>query len=215
MIQNKARIFHIAFGVREQRIEPFGQHDGFFRLQPRAGNPGQGTDLSGIGEIFPHKLFNRLFNRAGGITHLARENDLSIKGQGLNRTARVKMKMNTGPPQEICGADKAGCRVLIKQTQFDIVLRPVSVINAAVLIQKSGDPVEHMQVAQSAFAFFNIGFDHIAGIAFAVMTNIALFEFGCDIGPALAFGDIFAKPGIKVLGQVQITANKAQVEQGR
>ena len=47
-------------------------------------------------------------------------------------------------------------------------------------LEEAGDPQQRLQVAQAALALLDVGLEHEAGIAHALMALVALGELGLD-----------------------------------
>ena len=67
------------------------------------------------------------------------------------------------------------------------------------------DPVERLQIAQSAFAFLHVRLDQIAGIALAGMPVIAFFELVGDEFGVLAIYGLAVEQLARLVCQALIT----------
>ena len=119
------------------------------------------------------------------------------------------MQPNARAPKKISGPNKTCGSTFIKETHFNIALRILRINYLAVFIDKARNPIKRMQIAQAAFTLFDIGLNHIAGIAFTLMTGIPFREFRGNISTAFALGYVLTKFSIKLISESLIPAQKS------
>ena len=175
---------------------------GVARFQFGQQDAGQIAYCSRVTEVLLHKDFDSTSSGFVLIAHAFCDHDLHVKAQLLHRAFRQKMQMRAGGPEEILGAGKELKFVLRKQPQSNQFAHVIHVIDIF------RDPKERLQVAQAAFTFFHIGFDHIARALFDV-TRIAFGQLGFDELPFAAFEQISFQFRGQLLAQRCVACQKS------
>jgi len=132
------------------------------------------------------------------IAHALGDLDLQIECQLLGCAPGCQMHVRAHRPEkifclgeefELFPAEQA------QRHQFGDVLHLIKIL---------GDPEQRLQVAQPAFAFLYIGFDHVTltlfQVAFIPFGQLGLDEFAGILGKEIA-----AQPVVQLLGKVGVT----------
>src|SRR4026207_19299 len=112
--------------------------------------------------------------------------------QPLLRPVCQEMQMTAHRPEEALAATEAAIFVRRENARLD------KFGLGFVGIKMLGEPVQGVQVAQAAFAVFDVRLDEIARGAGAGMPGILLGELGLDERPRITFEHFFAEPVMEI-----------------
>ena len=146
------------------------------RFQRGTKNGCQIADIFGHQKITPHEFLNRLHRRRifGFLSRIEKlsQGFLQIKAQTLLRHIGQKMQMAAHMPKKIIAFSKQLQLICRQHTKPDQIIQRLD------LIAVSGNPKQRIQVAQSAFALFQIRLHQIARATGFFMPLIALRQLG-------------------------------------
>ena len=137
-------------------------------------NSRQFANVGGLAEVGLHKVFNPASAAVVGIAHRICHFDLHVEGQLICWTSCNQMNMAAHGPKEILGVDEGFEFFGRKHAQID---QFGGVLDAMHIF---ADPEERLQIAQPAFAFFHVRFNHIALAALLAVPCCAFFQFCFD-----------------------------------
>ena len=146
--------------------------------------PGQVADVFGLQKEVLHEPFDCAFARTIGELHPRGNLALQIEGQPVLGAAGNGVEVAAHRPKEVLSPAEVAVFLAGQQPGAD------QFGNVADVVDIFADPVQRVQIAQSAFALLNVGFDHVAAIAQPLVTFVALGQFLRDILP-LGSGDHF------------------------
>src|SRR5262249_56294060 len=134
---------------------------------------------------------------------------LDVEGEPLLRPAGEKMHVAAHSPEKIAAAAEAAVFARVIDAERDQFLALAHAIDVF------GDPVERVQVAQSALAVLDVGLDQIAGLAGAPVALLALRELGGDELRRRALHDLFVEAGNELVVKLALSQQKARLEERR
>jgi hypothetical protein len=141
---------------------------GLLVLKPGAENAGQVADILGDQKIVLHEPFDRGKARMVLIAETLGDIALNVEGEPLFGLAGEEMHVAAHRPEEIFGLFEKlefAARQHAETDQFGGV---------ADMVEVFGDPEQRVEIAQSALAFLDIGFDKIAGVPGLAVAFVAL-----------------------------------------
>ena len=159
-------------------------------------------------EIFLHEDLYATSAGAILVAHATGHFDLQIKAQLLCRAPSREMQMRTYRPEKISGSGKGIELLWSEQAEGHQIGDILDLINIFC------DPVERLQIAQPAFALFDVGLDHIA-LALFQMTLVAFCQFGLDEILGIAREQLGAQPVCKRVGELLVAGQKSLLQHRR
>ena len=142
-----------------------------------------------------------------GVAHTLGQIGLDVKTQRFVRAVGQVMQVTAhGPQKALRGGEAFGVGLV----QNPVCNQPGQVVHA---VQILGNPKQRLQIAQTPFAVFDVGFKHIAGIAHAGMTVVAFVQLGLDEGGPRSFDHVGIEALFKIVKQVDVAANPARLQQ--
>src|ERR1700756_2389186 len=134
---------------------------------------------------------------------------LDVEGEPLLGAAGEEVHVAAHGPEEIAATAEAAVLARVVDAQCDQFLALAHAINVF------GDPVERVQVAQSALAVLDVGLDQIAGLAGAPVALLALGELGGDELRRRALYDLFVEAGGELVVKLAVAEQIARFEERR
>ena len=150
----------------------------------REEDAGQRSDPLGLQEVVLHEPLDRALARTLGEIHPLGDPALEIEGQPVLGATREHMHVAAHREQEVFRAAEAAVFGLREQPDID------QFGSGPHAVDELADPVERVQVAQSALAVLHIGFDDIAAVAHALVPRIAFGQFLADEIAFVAANDL-------------------------
>ena len=89
-----------------------------------------------------------------------------------------------------------------------------NVFQCCAAIGMANQPEQRLQIAQPAFAFFDVWLNDVTTITLLFMTFIALFKFGCDELAGAAFDQVVMITLAQIFINLLVAANIAGVQKG-
>ena len=163
----------------DRRWPQCGPQDGGFQ------DAGQTGNLARVQEEMAHETLHPVLAAAPCVAHPGTDHRLQIERQPLFGTPRHVMQVEPDGPQELPRASSMAGFLVGQDTaetgQFAHGLRVEHI---------ASDPVQGLQVAQSAAAFLDIGLHHEGAVPVAAMADRAFGLFRGDVvgGPGLLAG---------------------------
>ena len=195
-----------------QRVEDGGEGGQCLELlyfERRAQHGGEIAYVLGDQEVVLHEALDR--NQAGARARIAQpfgEHRLHVERQPLLGPAGDEVQMAAHRPEEFLAAAKRGALGGSEDRRF---LVPGIAADSQIL----GQPLQRVQIAQTAFSILDIGLDAIARFARPPVALVALGELGGDELAGGAFRDILGEAAIELLEQGLIAEDEASVEDRR
>ncbi len=174
-----------------------------------ANRPRQHADILRHEKIVTHEPLDGLLISARDIAHPRRDLRLQIEGEPLFSTAREKMQMATHRPEKIRRAAEPARLVRREHARLHIIVGALQPINMA------RHPIERVEVAQAAFALFQIGLDHIARRAGARMTLVPFSKLRRDEIGVFVRHHLLAEPRFQIVNERAVPGDETQIEQRR
>ena len=204
------KIYFVQLGARREEIGwacGVGHMFSVLLFQSGADDAGQIPYVLGDEEVIFHELFDGSAGRPVPISQTFRDVRLHVERKSFFSPTGDTMQLTADVPEEVFR--RAECRELFigKHAVPDELGR----VDGAVQI--ISDPVEGLQVAQTALAVLDIGFDQIAALALFVMARIPFSELGLNEVPSGSHGDFCAEAFHKRFGEMRIATNEPRFEQ--
>ena len=155
-----------------------------------------------------HEPLNRAFAGAVSKIHTLCDLTLQVKCQAIFCAIGQFMHVASHRQQETLCPAEAAIFCTGQQAHTHQFRRCISAVHIF------ADPIERLQIAQAAFAFFDIGFHHIAAVAHAFMALIAFFQFQLEKITLTAAHNIAPEPHAGFLVNFLIAPHHARFEQG-
>lgn len=134
-------------------------------------NARQIPHVAGDEEVMLHKAFDGFAGVAAGVAEAFGEVRLDIEMQAFFGAARDLVQVAADGEEEIVAfGEAAGLRRGEDVDADEVVQRPCAV-------KDFGDPEKRLEIAQAAFAFLDVGFQNIAGVAVAGVAFVAFGQF--------------------------------------
>ena len=153
------------------------------RLDGSANDACQIADIACREIIAFHETLNRAQPAPVGKTHQRSNRHLPLKIKPFLGTAGKQVEMTAHGPQKTLRGCKPACLAVPQNNLVD------KIQNIICPIGEFGDPEQRMQIAQTTFALFDIGFDDIARCTKARMALVPLGEFLLDEITGLRLAD--------------------------
>ena len=171
-------------------------------------HPGQRPDLARMQKEHLHEPFDRAFARPVGKVHAQRHFALQIEGQSVFGSPGDDMQVAAHRPEEVFRSPERAVFDPGQQPdvhQFGRISHFVDIL---------ADPVQRVQIAQAAFAFLDIGLDHIAAVAQPFVPLVAFGQLLRDELPFGAGGNIGPEPALRLFMQRPVAPHITPFEQG-
>ncbi len=178
-------------------------------LQMGEEHSGQIADLLGGQEIMPHEAFDRAHAGAVGIGHAVGDFALHVEGQPLFGAAGDVVQIDPHGPEKIPRPLEQAIFRRREQPFPDQIRRILH------LVHEFADPEQCLQVAQSALAVLDIGFDDIAAVAHALVSFIAFGQLFGDEFAGMASYDFLLKAVERFIIELPVAPQIARFEQRR
>ncbi len=198
------------------RLEEAGQQAGqrglvllVLLFQRGAEDAGEIADILGHQKVGAHELLDRLARVVAEKTEALRQIRLHIEAQPFLGAADGVMQMAAHIPEEGFGLLERLVFVMGEDVVLDEIGRILDVIDIF------ADPVERLQIAQTALAFLDVGLDQIAAFALARMALVALGQLGLDEILPGAGRNLGPEARAHILVEIFIAPQKARFEQRR
>ena len=136
--------------------------------------PGQVADRLRVQEIVAHEALDRRLAGPVGIVHPGRDLALIVEGQPVLGSAGGDVKVAAHRPQKALGALELPQLRRREQADLDQLgdrAEPIGIF---------ADPEQSVEIAKAAFAFLDVGLDHVAAVAHALVAGVALVELLLD-----------------------------------
>ncbi len=191
----------VGLGGDRRRTEG-GAQDGGFQ------HAGQAGDVAGGEEIVAHETLHAVLAAVAGVAHACADHRLQVEGQALLGAAGDVVQVEAQCPEKFPRPARVA-RFHRRQHAGDVG----ELAHGVGFEHVAGDPVERLQVAQTAAAFLDIRFDHERAVAEAAMARLAFGLLG---------GDVFGRAGglaggaealMEILEQRRVAGERAGVEQ--
>ena len=130
--------------------------------------------MFGDQEVMLHEALDIAQAGPRGVAEPHRDIALDVERQPFLGAAGDEMHVAADRPEKVLAAAEHAVFVAVEHAALDQFLRLAHAIDVF------GDPEQGVQVAQPAFAVFDIGLDQIARLAGAAMALVALGELGGD-----------------------------------
>ena len=178
-------------------------------LQGGTEDSGERAHVLGHEVVALHEALHRPHPVALAVTHAPGDLRLEVEGEPVFGAAGQVVQMAAHGPQEAARAQEPDQRLPGEQPLPDHLGRIVPGLDEA------GDPQQRLQVAQAALALLDVGLEHEAGIAHALMALVALGELGLgERGPATGH-DLPLVALAQLREEVRRAPEQARLEQGR
>ena len=141
-----------------------------------------------------------------GVTEPHRDIALDVERQAFLGAAGEEMHVAADRPQEVLAAPEQLVFVAVEHAAADQFLRLVHAVDVF------GDPEQRMQIAQAAFAVFDIGFDQIARLTGTAVALFALGKLGGDEFRRAALHDLLAEPRRQLAEQLCVAEQIARLQ---
>ena len=200
---------HVRVGEAEERqAEPLRR---LFLLmfQNGAKDAGDVAHVLGDQEVMLHEPLDAVGPGPVAIAQALRDILLHGEGQAFLGPADQVMQMAAHGPKEVLGLFE---QLHVGAGQHAFVDQVVHVADAVKIL---GDPDQGLQIAQAAFAFLDVGLQHVARVAHLVVPVVAFGEFLFDVGHARAVGDIVPEGLAELIEQRLIAPEPAGLQQRR
>ena len=172
-------------------------------------DPRQLANTGCVAKILLHEYLNTAPACAITISHTLGHFDLQIKAELICCAACNEMQMTAHRPEKALGAQEFLVLFGAKNAQIDQICGRVCPVHIF------RNPVERLKIPQPAFAFFHIGFDHIALAALFQVACFPLLQFGLDKFTRAAGEKIRPQSCIQIIAEGLITAYPAVFQHRR
>ena len=190
----------------EQRVER-GKRLQLLQLERRADDAGQLADFLRHQEIVTHEALDRAQAGMAAIVEPLGHGLLQLEGETLLGPPGEKMQLAAHGPQEALAAAEAAIFVRGEDPGFDeLFFRLVG-------IEVLGEPMQRVQIAQTALAVLDVGLDEIARGAGTRMARILLGKLRLDEGPGVALKHILAEAAPELVKQGAVAEDQPRIEQ--
>ena len=176
-------------------------------LQDRAQDAGQVADVLGDQEVVLHHPLDPAGAGVVGIAHALADGGLDVEGEALLGAPGQVMEVAAHRPQEILGLGETPGVAGGEHAKVHQVLH---VVHAVEIL---GDPEQGLQVAQAPLALLDVGLQHIAGVAHALVPGVALGQLGVDEVGAAAGDDVLGVTGLERVELVLVAPHPPGLEQ--
>ena len=190
---------------REQALRLAGEA----LVELREEHAGEVADHFRLQEKILHEPLDRAFARPVGKIHPRGDLALEVEGQAILGAVAGGVKVAAYRPEEILGAAEGAQFRRRQQPDVDQFAR------LADLVDIFADPVERVQIAQAALALLDVGLDHVATVAQALVPFVALGQFLGDeltLGP---FDDVLPESRLGFLVEPLVTPDVPAFEHRR
>ena len=143
-------------------------------LERGAQDPGQVADILGDQEIVLHETLDAARAGSVGVVEAARQVRLHVEREPLLGPPGEVVQVAADGPEKAVRLDEAPALGGGQHAAFDQLADLVDAIEVL------GEPEQGVQVAQAALAFLQVGLDHVARIAEALVALVALGELALD-----------------------------------
>ena len=157
----------------------------------------------GVTEIGLHEDLDPAPAAAIGKAHPRRHLDLHVEAQRFRRAPGDQVQVAAHRPEKILGLHEGVVFLGAEHAHAD---KRLGILGAVHVFQ---DPVERLQIAQAAFALFDIGFHHVALAALFFVAAFALGELGIDEFGLGAVEQLIAQPRLEIGGEIGIAGHVA------
>ncbi len=148
-----------------------------------------------MAKIYLHEVFNGAPSlgilKAQGSGNL----DLHVERKLFNGTVGDQVQVAADGPEERLGIDERLVLFLGENTVNDQFVRVFGVVKIL------RNPEQRLQIAQPAFAFFDVRFNHVTGIPVAFVPHVALFQLGFDKFRPRIFEKLLPEADLQIDGQ--------------
>ncbi len=168
---------------------------------------GEIADTLHLQEIELHEALDGAFAGAVGEVHAVGDFALQIEGQAIFRTACDIVHVAAHSEQEPLGTAETAILLHREQADIDKLARTVGAVDVF------ADPVQRLEIAQTALSVFHIGFDDIAAVAHPLVPRIALGELLLEKITLAAADDLGPEPSARLFVQLLVAPYDPPFEQ--
>ena len=176
-------------------------------LEGCAEDPGQRAHVHGDEVVALHETLDGADTIALAIAHPSRDLGLQVEGEAVFGAAGEIVKVAADRPQEAARPQEPHQRLAREQTL------PHELARIVARLDEAGDPQQRLQVAQTALALLDVGFEQEARVAHALMALVPFGELGLGERGTATGGNVVREAPLQLAEQLGRAPQRSRFDQ--